>query len=85
MAAPLVPDEPYLRAEVLVAVRFQGARGLSDVLVRRLRLTAEVTDRGRAAAEAALPIIATELGWDEARAAAELAAFDAESAEHVSV
>lgn len=76
LGKPLVEGEPYLRAEAVVAVTHQGALSLADVLVRRLRIAVEVSDGGRAAAEAALPLVAAALGWDEERAEAELLAYD---------
>lgn len=75
LALPLTDGFPHLRAEVVVAVTHQGARGLEDVMVRRLRITPESPDGGRAAAESALPLIAPLLGWDADRSAAELAAY----------
>ncbi|MGI9196534.1 MAG: glycerol-3-phosphate dehydrogenase/oxidase, partial [Candidatus Nanopelagicales bacterium] len=75
MAEPLVVGSPYLRAEAVVAVTHQGARDLDDVLVRRLRITPESADGGRSAAEAALPLIAPLLGWDETRAQEELEGY----------
>lgn len=82
LAQPLVAGHPYLRAEALVAVTHQGARSLSDVLVRRLRITPESVDGGRAAAEAALPLIAGPLGWDAARADKELEAYLSHGMQH---
>ncbi|MFM7596815.1 MAG: glycerol-3-phosphate dehydrogenase/oxidase [Actinomycetota bacterium] len=82
LAQPLVAGYPYLRAEALVAITHQGARSLSDVLVRRLRITPESVDGGRAAAEAALPLIAGPLGWDAARADKELEAYLSHGMQH---
>ena len=42
---------------------------------RRLRLTAESPDAGRAAAAAVAPLVAPLLGWDDARMAEEIAAY----------
>ena len=75
LALPLAEGFPHLRAEAIVAVTHQGARSLEDVMVRRLRITPESLDGGRAAAEAALPLIAPLLGWDDARAEDELSAY----------
>jgi glycerol-3-phosphate dehydrogenase len=72
---PLPPEGRHVGAEAVVAVTHQGALDLEDVLVRRLRLTAESPDAGRAAAVAVAPLIAPVLGWDEAREAAEIAAY----------
>ena len=75
LRAPLPPEGRHLAAEAVVAVTSQGALDLEDVLVRRLRITPESPDHGRAAAAAVAPLIAPLLGWDEARVAAEIAAY----------
>lgn len=75
LRAPLPPEGRHLAAEAVVAVTSQGALDLEDVLVRRLRITPESPDHGRAAATAVAPLIAPLLGWDEARVAAEIAAY----------
>ena len=77
LARPLEHAPRYLRAEVLYAVRAEGARHLADVLERRTRLDYETRDRGVAAAEEAAAIIAPELGWDEARREQEIASYRA--------
>jgi glycerol-3-phosphate dehydrogenase len=75
LRTPLPPEGRHLAAEAVVAVTSQGALDLEDVLVRRLRITPESPDHGRAAATAVAPLIAPLLGWDEARVAAEIAAY----------
>ncbi len=68
LAAPLHPNAPYLRAEVLVAVRDEGARTVEDVLVRRTRLAIETADVGRLAVTDVVSLLAGELGWSDAEA-----------------
>jgi glycerol-3-phosphate dehydrogenase len=75
MRQPLPPEGRHIAAEAVVAVTHQGALDLEDVLVRRLRLTAESPDAGRAAAAAVAPLVAPLLGWDDARMAEEIAAY----------
>ena len=75
LRAPLPPEGRHLAAEAVVAVTHQGALDLEDVLVRRLRLTPESPDHGRAAASAVAPLIAPLLGWDQARVASEISAY----------
>ena len=71
-------------ADAIHACTHEGAIDLDDVLTRRLRVSIEVPDRGRAAAAAIAPLVASALGWSDARAAAELARYlrlrDAEAA-----
>lgn len=98
LAAPLEHAPRYLRAEVLYAVRAEGARHLADVLERRTRLDYETRDRGVAAADEIAALLAPELGWDaaaaqrevetyrafiEARLAGEATASDAEAAARI--
>jgi glycerol-3-phosphate dehydrogenase len=77
LARPLVAGLPYLRAEAVWAVRAEMATTLEDVLARRTR--AWLLDRGAAVAAAAdvAGVIAPELGWDEERVRAEMAAVAA--------
>ncbi len=61
------PDLPYLRAEVIHAVRFEAALHLEDVLTRRTRLSVETWDRGTDSALQVAQLMAEELGWDESQ------------------
>ena len=65
----------YLAAEIVHAARHEGALHLEDVLARRLRISIESEDRGTLVADAAAGLMATELGWDPERTAAEVAAW----------
>ena len=78
LAHPLPGAEHCTAAEVVYAVRAEGALHLEDVLHRRLRLEFEVPDRGVAAAEAASRLVAPVLGWGEEQAAEEVARFTRE-------
>lgn len=72
---PLAAAPQFLRADVLQAVRAEGALHLEDVLVRRVRLDLEASDRGLAAAEEIIGIMAAELGWDAQQQALELETY----------
>jgi glycerol-3-phosphate dehydrogenase len=69
---PLVPDRPFLEAEVVWAVRTEMALSLDDVLSRRFRLSTEMRDRGESIAPRVASLIGAELGWDAARQASEI-------------
>ena len=71
----LVPGRPFLEAEVAWAVRHELALSVDDVLSRRLRLSPELADRGRAIAPRVAEIMACELGWGESRQALESEAY----------
>jgi glycerol-3-phosphate dehydrogenase len=78
LARRMVRDLPYLLAEVVYAVEREMAVTLADVLVRRLRVAYEMADHGRATSRVATAVLAGRLGWDNARAHAEIARYDAE-------
>ena len=61
LGAPLAKAPQFLRADVVFAVRYEGALHLEDVLVRRVRLDLEQRDRGLAAADEILDIMRAEL------------------------
>lgn len=75
LAAPLVPGQPYLRAEAVYAARAEMAGTLIDVVARRTR--AHLFDRAatRSAAPAIADLLATELGWDAAERDRQVAAY----------
>ncbi|MEX3632305.1 FAD-dependent oxidoreductase [Rothia sp. LK2492] len=75
LGVPLAAAPQFLRADVLQAVRAEGALHLEDVLIRRVRLDLEAKDRGLAAAEEIISIMAPELDWDEATQQRELATY----------
>jgi glycerol-3-phosphate dehydrogenase len=66
---------PHLEAEVAWAARDEWALGLDDVLSRRFRLSMAQRDRGASIAPRVAEILGAELGWDDARQAAEVEAF----------
>jgi glycerol-3-phosphate dehydrogenase len=63
LGEPLVPGQPYLRAEAVYAARHEMATTLEDILARRTR--AHLFDRNAslAAAPAVAALVAEELGW----------------------
>jgi glycerol-3-phosphate dehydrogenase len=72
LATPLEGNPDYLQAEVLYAIRFEGALHIEDVLARRTRYDIETKDRGVAVAEFVGQMMAKELGWNTARTTAEI-------------
>ena len=75
LALPLHPDLPYVAAEVVWAARYELARTIEDVLARRTRALFLNAGAAEAMAPAVAQLMATELGWDEARQSAEVTAF----------
>ena len=63
----IVPELPYLMAEVRFAVEREMARTLADVLVRRTHVAYEVEDHGAAAATRVLGMMGELLEWSPER------------------
>jgi glycerol-3-phosphate dehydrogenase len=82
LAEPLVSGLPYVRAEVVHAVRQEMATTVDDVLARRTRARLQARDASAAAAPVVAELLAAELGWSseetERQVAAYVRAVDAE-------
>ncbi len=78
LAAPIAAGTSAIRAELVHGIRREMAMTLCDLLQRRTHVFYEV--RGHAAAEAAglVDLVGSELGWNAARKAQELADYLAE-------
>lgn len=63
MAERLIPDLPYIKAEILHAVTHEGALSVEDVLLRRTRISFEDFYSGTEVAAEVAKIIGGELGW----------------------
>lgn len=75
LGEPLVPGQPYLRAEAVHAARREMATTLDDVLTRRTRAHLFDRDASLEAAPEVARLLAGELGWDEAETAQQVAAY----------
>jgi len=64
----LVPDLPYVRAEVVYACRAEMAMTLEDMLARRTRIILEDGARGASIAPQVASLMARELGWSSDQA-----------------
>jgi glycerol-3-phosphate dehydrogenase len=80
LAILLTPGCPVVGAEVILAVRGELARTLSDFVVRRTAISWRYPLEANAAAEKAASLMATELKWDRARLDNELSTFKVASA-----
>lgn len=63
LAERVIPDLPYIKAEILHAATHEGAMSVEDVLLRRTRISFETSDSGAQAAKEVAKIIGSELGW----------------------
>jgi glycerol-3-phosphate dehydrogenase len=76
LAQPVVLGQPDLLAELAFAARREQARSLADVLLRRTRLgLLAARDLDAETLARAARAFGGELGWDDARAAAEVERF----------
>jgi len=75
LLAPVSPYHPDILAQAVYAVQREGARTLSDVLLRRLTVGMSAT-RGREGAERVAALVGPLLEWDQERTRAELMALD---------
>ncbi len=66
MAERLIPDLPYIKAEILHAASHEGALSVEDVLLRRTRISFEASDSGLSAANEVAEIIGNVLQWSAA-------------------
>jgi glycerol-3-phosphate dehydrogenase len=92
LAQPIVAGLPDLLAEVALAARYEQARSIGDVLLRRTRLGllaapellgagAQWDERdGARPAQRVAAVLAGELGWSQERTREELTRFDEEGA-----
>ncbi len=78
LANALVPGRPEIMAQIDHAVEKELAAALNDVMIRRTQLYYRDLDQGLGAAPAIAARMGALLGWDEARIAEEVAAYQVE-------
>ncbi|GAB4545253.1 MAG: glycerol-3-phosphate dehydrogenase/oxidase [Anaerolineae bacterium] len=66
MLEPLVPDLPYLKAEVTYAIRHEMAITLEDVMARRTHILDQMRDNGLGVAPQVADLMRAELEWPDA-------------------
>jgi glycerol-3-phosphate dehydrogenase len=75
LAELLVPGLPYLKAEVIYAVRAEMAVTLEDVLGRRTHILDQDRDQGLSIAAQVAGLMGAELGWSEPEQARQIARY----------
>mgnify|MGYP003337368063 FL=1 len=75
LAAPIIRELPYLKAEIVYAVIAEGAQSVSDVLERRTRIWFEAANFGISIATTTADLIAPYLGWKAAQKKASVAEY----------
>ncbi len=78
MSNPIADNHPAIAAELVHAIRREMAVTLCDLLIRRIHLFYETSDQAWDQAPFVADVAAKELGWDEQRKEAELAAYQSE-------
>lgn len=78
-AARIVPELPYLIAEVPHAITHELACTLSDVLIRRTHIAFETRDHGRSAARRIAPLMGAALGWSDEQQHHAVAEYDGDA------
>ncbi len=75
LCARLVPDLPYLRAEIVFAARHELAVEVDDVLRRRVPLFRQMDDQGLRVLDDVAAMLAHEFNWSAARRDFSVAAY----------
>jgi glycerol-3-phosphate dehydrogenase len=65
LAQHLIPDRPYIYAEIPYSVQHEMAMTLSDFLVRRTHIIYESKDQGLGIARSVAGIMGQYLDWDD--------------------
>lgn len=73
---PIIPELPYLKAEILYAATHEGARSVDDVLSRRTRINFEAKDQGVGVAKEVASIIGRVLGWSASESKNSVKAYE---------
>jgi glycerol-3-phosphate dehydrogenase len=83
LGEPLHPALPYIKAEVIWAVRQEMARTVEDVLARRTRALILNARAALAIAPAIADMIAPELNWNEATKELQVSSFQKVAANYI--
>ncbi|QUY62849.1 Glycerol-3-phosphate dehydrogenase [Gulosibacter molinativorax] len=75
LARPLEHAPAYLRAEIVFAIRAEGALHLDDLIDRRTRISFEYPDLGAAAVDEIADLATSELGWSAEERDTEVSAY----------
>ena len=79
MRERIIPELPYILAEMPHSVEEEQAYTLADLLIRRTHIAFETEDNGRAAARRVAAVIAPLLGWSVAEIDRQLETYGAEA------
>jgi glycerol-3-phosphate dehydrogenase len=71
----VIPELPYLKAEIYYAVTHEGALSIDDVLSRRTRISFEAKDQGLGAVNDVADLISDVLGWSAKEKKASIAEY----------
>ena len=74
--ARVVPDLPYIRAEVPYAIQHEMAMTLDDWMIRRTHIMHEDAEQGLGCASQVAAMMAPDLGWDTAERERQVQAYN---------
>ena len=72
----VVPDLPYIRAEVPYAIQHEMAMTLTDWMIRRTHIMHEDAEQGLGYASEVAAMMALHLGWDAAETERQVQAYN---------
>ena len=75
LAAKLDADLPYIKAEIVYAASYEGARSVDDVISRRTRLSFEAVNHGVHLADEVAALMSPVLGWSAKERKASIAQY----------
>lgn len=76
MSERLIPELPYIKAEILHSASHEGALSVEDVLLRRTRISFEASDSGISVANEVAEIIGATLQWSATDRRASVQSFN---------
>jgi glycerol-3-phosphate dehydrogenase len=75
LATKLDADLPYIKAEIVYAASYEGARSVDDVISRRTRLSFEAVNHGVHLADEVAALMSPVLGWSAKERKASIAQY----------
>ena len=79
MRERIVPELPYILAEIPHSIEEEHACTLADLLIRRTQIAFETEDHGRAAARRVAAVVAPVFGWTMSEIDRQLEGYGAEA------
>ncbi len=75
LARNIIPELPYLWAEVIYVIKFEMALTVQDVMIRRLHIFYETKGQGLDVVESVAALMQQHLGWDDEKTKQEVLSY----------